>query len=72
MYDYIRKQGAQAARQGLTRWENPYLKAQAMPGHTGESPTRWQTKVDAWEAGWDMETVARQSVVSPPGNKRHA
>lgn len=62
VHDDIRKQGAVAARQGLTLWDCPYLKAQAMPGHTGELPKIWQAKVDAWEAGWAKE----KEVTRPP------
>ncbi|WP_308021990.1 CrpP-related protein [Achromobacter insolitus] len=62
MHEDIRKQGALAARQGLTLWDCPYLKAQAMPGHTGESPAAWQAKVDAWEAGWMRE----RNLTRPP------
>jgi len=62
MYDDIRKQGELAARQGLSLWDCPYLKAQAMPGHTGESPATWQAKLDTWEAGW----AQGKEVTRPP------
>ncbi|MGE8627722.1 CrpP-related protein [Achromobacter denitrificans] len=61
MHDDVRKQGAHAARQGLTLWDCPYLKAEAMPGHTGENPADWQAKIDAWEAGWHGELKRRRS-----------
>ncbi|MDF8360126.1 CrpP-related protein [Achromobacter anxifer] len=67
MYDDIRKQGGAAARLGLTLWDCPYLKAQAMPGHTGESPKIWQDKVDAWEAGWAKE----KEMTTPPLSRTH-
>lgn len=67
MHDDIRKQGALAARAGLTLWDCPYLRAVAMPGHTGESTAAWQAKVDAWEAGWTAETQSRTS--TRPGYK---
>jgi len=60
MQDDIRTQGALAARQGLTLWDCPYLKANAMPGHTGESPSQWRAKVDAWEDGWISEGSRRR------------
>lgn len=62
MHEDVRKQGALAARQGLTLWDCPYLKAHAMPGHTGESPAAWQAKVDAWEDGWMRE----RNIARPP------
>ncbi|CAB3897650.1 MULTISPECIES: CrpP-related protein [Achromobacter] len=65
MYDDIRKQGGAAARQGSPLWDCPYLKAQAMPGHTGESPRVWQAKVDAWEAGWAKEKEVTRPPPSP-------
>lgn len=68
MHGDIRKQGAWAARQGLTLWDCPYFKAQSMPGHTGESPAEWQAKVDAWEDGWMR---ARNMRRPPPKQARH-
>lgn len=66
MHDDIRKQGALAARRGLTLWDCPYLKAKAMPGHTGENPAEWQAKVNAWEAGWHGELKARRRPLKAP------
>lgn len=66
MHDDIRKQGALAARQGLTLWDCPFYKARAMPGHTGESLAKWQAKVDAWEAGWHGELKARRRPLKAP------
>lgn len=67
MHDDIRKQGALAARRGLTLWDCPYLKAQAMPGHTGENPNEWREKIEAWEAGWHSEMKIRR----PPPQASH-
>ncbi|SSW67102.1 hypothetical protein AVE30378_02451 [Achromobacter veterisilvae] len=60
MHDDIRKQGALAARQGLTLWDCPYLRAHAMPGHTGESTAEWRARIEAWEAGWASEMKIRR------------
>lgn len=68
MHEDIREQGALAARQGLPLWDNPYLKARAMPGHTGESPTLWQAKVEAWEAGWKEQSAARLPQTPSPSH----
>lgn len=69
MYDDIRKQGARAAREGLTLWDCPYFRADAMPGHPGESPEKWRAKVEAWEAGWRAEVGIRRP---PPARSRPA
>lgn len=69
MYDDIRKQGAEAARRGLPLWDCPYLKAQMMPGHTGESPATWQAKLDAWEAGWAQ---GKEVTRPPPSSPIHS
>ncbi|WP_313620693.1 CrpP-related protein [Achromobacter sp.] len=55
----IQKEGAEAARKGLSLLNCPYLKAEAMPGHTGESPGEWLKRVNAWEEGWKRESVQR-------------
>ena len=62
--DDIQKLGAKAARDGLTIWDCPYLKAKEMPGHTGEPISHWKAKVDAWEAGWMSEKELSRP---PPG-----
>jgi len=62
--DDIQKLGAQAARDGLTLWDCPYYRAQAMPAHTGESIAQWRDKVEAWEAGWMAQTKKWKQ---PPG-----
>ncbi|WP_092578990.1 CrpP-related protein [Achromobacter sp. NFACC18-2] len=67
MHSEIRKQGALAARQGLTLWDCPYLKAEAMPGHTGGSLSGWKAKVDAWEEGWRTEVQAHSSLPNRKG-----
>lgn len=61
----IQKEGAEAARKGLSLLNCPYLKADAMPGHTGESPGEWIERVKAWEQGWKSELAQR-------GTKRSA
>jgi len=61
----IQKEGAEAARKGLSLLNCPYLKADAMPGHTGEAPGEWIERVKAWEEGWKREMAQR-------GTKRSA
>jgi len=55
----IQKEGAEAARKGLSLLSCPYLKADAMPGHTGECPREWIERVNAWEEGWKREVAQR-------------
>lgn len=55
----IQKEGAEAARKGLSLLNCPYLKADAMPGHTGEPPGEWIERVNAWEEGWKRESEKR-------------
>lgn len=59
MLDEIRSQGATAARVGLTIWDSPFLRAEAMPAHTGEPIWEWSAKVLAWEEGWNQAVAAR-------------
>ncbi|KRA01299.1 CrpP-related protein [Achromobacter sp. Root565] len=59
MLDDIQKLGAEAARRGLSLLDCPYLKADAMPGHTGETPGEWLKRVNAWEEGWKRESAQR-------------
>lgn len=59
--DDIQKLGAQAAREGLSLLDCPYLRASEMPGHCGGSIAEWREKVDAWEAGWRKEVRSRPS-----------
>ncbi|CUJ69258.1 CrpP-related protein [Achromobacter aegrifaciens] len=55
----IQKEGAEAARKGLSLLNCPYLKADAMPGHSGEAPGEWLERVNAWEEGWKRESAQR-------------
>ncbi|WP_338130928.1 CrpP-related protein [Achromobacter denitrificans] len=55
----IQKLGALSARLGLTLLDCPFLRARAMPGHTGERPREWRAKVEAWEDGWKSEIEKR-------------
>ncbi|MNV72143.1 hypothetical protein D3C71_1652090 [compost metagenome] len=67
MLDEIKEQGAAAARAGMTVWDSPFLRADAMPAHTGEAFHDWDEKVRAWEAGWhraSVERLATRSVVT--------
>lgn len=60
--DHIQKLGAEAAREGLTLWDCPYLRAAEMPGHSGGSITDWQENVREWEVGWHREVQDRPPV----------
>lgn len=59
MLDKVHRQGAAAARRGLTLLDSPFLRAEAMPAHTGERIKEWQDKVNAWESGWHAATRER-------------
>ena len=75
MYDDIQKLGAKAARDGLTLWDCPFYRAEAMPGHTGESITEWRLKIDAWECGFLRAVESRSPLPScrpPPARRPHA
>ncbi|WP_304505140.1 CrpP-related protein [Achromobacter sp. ES-001] len=61
--DHIQKLGAKAAREGLTLWDCPYLRAAEMPGHTGERISDWVLKIEAWEAGFRKHVRARSPTV---------
>lgn len=62
----IHDQGAQAARNGWSLFDCPYLRAQQMPGHTGEPIGLWRAKVAAWEAGWKTEVESWLGRCHPP------
>ncbi|MGV2862374.1 CrpP-related protein [Achromobacter sp. ESBL13] len=62
----IQNQGAQAARNGWSLFDCPYLRAQQMPGHTGEPISEWRAKVAAWEAGWKTEVESWLGRSQPP------
>lgn len=59
MLNDVREQGAAAARAGLTVWDSPFLRADAMPAHTGEPFPAWCENVRAWEEGWHQAAAAR-------------
>lgn len=59
MLDEIRSQAAAAAREGLPIWDSPFLRAEAMPAHTGEPFQEWDAKVRAWEEGWNQAVAVR-------------
>lgn len=64
--DDIQKLGEQAARKGLTLLDCPYLRAEEMPGHTGEPIALWRNRVSAWEAGWRREVRSRPAASGGP------
>ncbi|CAB3892253.1 MULTISPECIES: CrpP-related protein [Achromobacter] len=64
MLDEVHRQGAEAARRGLSIWHSPYVRAEAMPAHSGEPIGDWMEKVTSWEAGWKAATMERDRM--PP------
>lgn len=60
----IQTLGADAARQGLTLLDYPYLGTAAMPAHTGESVNEWRSRVEMWKAGSDPASSAAR--LHPP------
>ncbi|WP_063589240.1 CrpP-related protein [Achromobacter ruhlandii] len=62
MLDDVHRQGAEAARRGLSIWHSPYVRAEAMPAHSGEPIGDWMEKVASWEAGWNAATMQRDSM----------
>jgi len=67
--DDIQKLGAQAAREGLTLLDCPYLRTSEMPGHCADSIAEWREKVEAWEAGWRKEVRSRPSSVKSQAHR---
>ncbi len=59
MDDPVRHAGREAARCGVPISACPFMKADNMPGHTGEPVKVWNAKMAAWEAGWNEVTDAR-------------
>lgn len=70
MKNDIHDQGAQAARNGWSLFDCPYLRAHEMPGHTGEPIAQWSAKVAAWEAGWKAEVESWLGRSQPPSITR--
>jgi hypothetical protein len=63
VYDDIQKLGAEAAGKGLSILDCPYLRADAMPAHSGEPIAQWNRRVAAWEAGWKRVRAAPRTSV---------
>ncbi|CAB3637963.1 CrpP-related protein [Achromobacter mucicolens] len=63
----IQKLGADAARQGLTLLDCPYLRTAAMPAQTGESVNEWRSRVEMWKAGW-KDGVKSRAVSRTPSS----
>lgn len=59
MLNDVVEQEAAAARKGLGLLDCPYLKADAMPAHTGEPIHAWRQRVEAWERGWNRAMAER-------------
>ena len=57
IHDWFAK-GSQARADGLTIIDNPLYAKSALPAVTGETLQEWQTKVDAWEAGFNQAKAA--------------
>jgi hypothetical protein len=58
----IELDGRLACAQGLRKTQNPYCFSRNMPKKTGEPLFTWQTKVYAWDFGWDNASN-EQSIV---------
>ena len=59
----IELDGRLARAQGRRKTQNPYCFARNMPKATGEHLFAWQTKVYAWDFGWDNASN-EQSIVN--------
>lgn len=63
----IQKLGADAAQKGLALSACPYLRAEAMPAHTGEDIFLWRQRVEEWEKGWRRAAQSRsERQLGPP------
>lgn len=51
--------GANARAQGLTVFDSPFYKPEAMPASTGETIEAWNAKQEAWSLGWTIEDAIR-------------
>ncbi len=51
--------GANARGMGRSLLDNPYLHQDRVPMATGESLEVWESRHDAWEAGWLLEDSVR-------------
>lgn len=51
--------GNRARAAGSGYFDNPYLKAAALPAATGEPVEVWALKERAWSFGWEMENAVR-------------
>lgn len=75
MLEEIEARGAQAARNGWSLLDCPFLRANEMPGHTGEAIADWRQKVEAWETGWQKEVngwkLATSTIGSPTAERIH-
>ncbi|HEX8421162.1 MAG TPA: CrpP-related protein [Sphingomonas sp.] len=59
MDDEITKQGMNARAGGLTEFDNPFYKMEAMPRQTGEKVEVWADKAERWALGWKLENAVR-------------
>ena len=60
----IQKQGANARALGLSEFDNPFYKSEAMPRLSGESAEVWNAKQEAWNLGWHVENAMHISPVT--------
>lgn len=55
----LQKAGANARAQGRSVFDNPFLKSENCPAHTGDTIKEWERKERAWNLGWEMENAMR-------------
>lgn len=67
--DDIQEMGAKAAREGLTLFDCPFYRLDALPDQSAEAIAEWRANIDAWEAGFHSEVSSRPPVsgAPPPG-----
>lgn len=53
--------GAEASALGLSLFDNPFYKHDALPSRTGDSAAAWSKKAEAWTRGWRQEDARRQA-----------
>jgi hypothetical protein len=55
----IQQAGANAKALGASIFDNPYLKSDALPANSGDTPEQWEAKRLNWEIGYRAEELMR-------------
>ncbi|MGJ7570685.1 CrpP-related protein [Variovorax sp. RB2P76] len=58
--DSLETEGADARARGLSLFDNPFYKRDALPSKTHDSAATWSRKAEAWTRGWRSEDARRQ------------